>query len=510
MQNHAPICVDPSRQVFIVYEASDSQGHAWEWKMTSAPAQGPGATTEHVHGSLVFRAPEDPQFQAEFDRYGRHFTHRRCLDVLNAADADDIIQGRNIYKTFAEIVDYGEQYRGLKRLVGRGDECAGRVAKRWTGETWLDTHLTDCFSQVGGIWVNCMTNRAPEDMYIASGCELVIRSPKLRADTPRPEVWDVFATHHRVSDKLYVTDIFTFDSTTGELLDVMIGINYARVPKASMQKILARLSPGISVPASVTVSSSDKAAIQQPIESKAAVSPAASSVPSKAPAAKAPKKSSSGAPTKADIKKEVRNLLANVAGVEPSDISEDTMLADIGIDSLMGMELAREAEAVMKCTLSPDKLMEAFDFPSFVDCVISALGITVDGEEDEEEEEEEEEEEQKEEASESEPEGKEEFSGHASGISTPPSSLGDDLDDLTLPTGAVLESFAKAKALTDHMIREYKLDTFANVIAPKSTQLCIALTLEAFEKLGVSLKTAKPGQVVPRIKYAPQHQRLVE
>ncbi|KAK4043909.1 hypothetical protein C8A01DRAFT_12639 [Parachaetomium inaequale] len=518
MQNHAPICVDPSRQVFIVYEASDVQGHAWEWKMTSSPAQGPGATTEHVHGRIVFRSPEDPGYQMEFDRYGRHFTHRRCLDVLNSAEADDIIQGRNIYKTFAEIVDYGDEYRGLKRLVGLGSECAGRVAKRWTGETWLDTHLTDCFSQVGGIWVNCMTSRAPEDMYIASGCELVMRSPRLRADSPRPEVWDVFATHHRVSEKLYVTDVFTFDSTNGELLDVMIGINYARVPKASMRKILARLSPGISVPPQIASSTLVTKAGQESNESSrlGATAPVGTTIPEpslKVGAAKGPKKQSSGT-TKADIKKEVRNLLANVAGIEPADISEDTMLADIGIDSLMGMELAREAEAVMKCTLSPDKLMEAFDFPSFVDCVISALGVTVDGQDEEEEEEEEKVEQGGQREDESEPESKDErqeaSSGDWSGTSTPPSSLDEDLGELTLPAGAVLESFGKVKHLTDQMIRKYKLDTFANVIAPKSTQLCIALTLEAFEKLGVSIRNTKLGQVVPRIKYAPQHQRLVE
>ncbi|KAK4244508.1 hypothetical protein C7999DRAFT_35113 [Corynascus novoguineensis] len=511
MQNHAPICVDPSRQVFIVYEAGAN--NAWDWKLTSSPAQGPGATTEHVHGRIVFRSPDDASYQAEFDRYARHFNHRRCLDVLNSVDADDIIQGRNIYKTFAEIVDYGEDYRGLKRLVGVGSECAGRVSKRWTGETWLDTHLTDCFSQVGGIWVNCMTNRAPEDMYIASGCELVLRSPKLRADTPRPEVWDVFATHHQVSDKLYVTDIFTFDGTNGELLDVMIGINYSKVPKASMQKILARLSPGISVPTSTpAVTSTSAAAATKASQEVPKASSTANTAPEKpSKAAKTPKapKKSSDTPTKADIKKQVKDLLANVAGVEPADIGEDTMLADIGIDSLMGMELAREAEAVMKCTLSPDKLMEAFDFPSFVDCVISALGVTVDGQEEEEEEEEEETEEEV-----SEPESPDEHneasSGNISGTSTPPSSLGDDdLDELTIPAGAVLESFSKTKLLTDQMIHDFKLDNFAHIIAPKSTQLCIALTLDAFEKLGVPIRTAKPGQVVPRIKYAPQHQRLV-
>ena len=177
---------------------------------------------------------DDPQYQTEFARYERFISHQRCLSVLNSDDADEIIQGSNIYKIFAEIVDYGERYRGLKKIVGLGNECAGRVVKKYSKEIWLDTYLTDCFSQVGGIWVNCMTNKAPEDMFIASGCELLIRSPKLRNDSPRPEVWDVFAYHHQESEKVYTTDVFTFDATKGELVEAMLGINYAKVAKASM------------------------------------------------------------------------------------------------------------------------------------------------------------------------------------------------------------------------------------------------------------------------------------
>lgn len=242
MQNHSPICVDPSRWVWLDYEALDVDCHSWKWKIVSMGSEKTGAVTEHVHGQLIFRYMDDPQFQLEFARYERLIGHYRCLNVLNSPDADDIIQGRNIYKSFADIVDYGEQYRGLKKLVGRGMECAGRVNKKYTGETWLDTHLTDCFSQVAGIWVNCMTDRKPEDMYIASGCEALIRSPKLRNDSPRPETWDVFAYHSRTSENAYTTDVFTFDATNGSLMEVMLGINYSKVPMVSMQRSKCCLS----------------------------------------------------------------------------------------------------------------------------------------------------------------------------------------------------------------------------------------------------------------------------
>ena len=62
-----------------------------------------------------------------------------------------------------------------------------------------------------------------------------------------------------------------------------------------------------------------------------------------APAAPKPKKQA-----RPDLKSTVKTLLANVSGLEPDEIKDDTELADIGIDSLMGMELAREVETVFK------------------------------------------------------------------------------------------------------------------------------------------------------------------
>lgn len=124
VENQSPICVDPSRSVWIDLEAKDG-GHAWSFKMLSTN-NGP-ASTLHASGSVTLQATSDPQYHAEFSRYERLVGHRRCLDVLNTPHADDIIQGRNIYKSFADVVDYGTAYRGLQKLVGKGSESAGRV-----------------------------------------------------------------------------------------------------------------------------------------------------------------------------------------------------------------------------------------------------------------------------------------------------------------------------------------------------------------------------------------------
>ena len=606
VDNQAPVCVDPSRAVWLDLEAVDVESHTWNWKLASTGSKD-SATTLHVSGKIVFRSVDDPQFQAEFARYERLIGHQRCLRVLDSLDADDIIQGRNIYKTFAEIVDYGEMYRGLQKLVGKGNESAGRVVKQYTGESWLDTHLSDCFSQVGGIWVNCMTDRAPTDMFIANGFEQWIRSPKLGNQDTRPSVWDVFAYHHHPSDKAYVTDVFIFDSTNGALMEVILGINYAKVPKLSMSKILSRNTDrSVQSLASAAPPSVPAKVAAAPVPAAAAPPRSAKpSKPAKVPKPKKEKKMTSGP----DIAGSVMTVVADLSGLEPVDIKADTQLADIGIDSLMGMELAHELEGKFKCSLPEEQLVEVTTFQTLVQCVQSVLGPVDDGEIAESDGDDEDDEEPSsgsqsvdtlsdsntsvsstskmdlaeyladflgvgegdvgpdtllrdlgvdsllstellsdiaskfdvhisddvmvEELSVKELDIK--INGQSGGASktasaTPPETAKEEAlkvkgitpavgggatgfsasGSLNVPASTILETFGASKMLTDQFIADHRCADYIEIVNPKQTQLCVALTVEAFEQLGCPLRTAKAGQKLERIKYLPQHGRLAE
>ena len=432
----------------------------------------------------------------------------------------------------------------------------------------------------------------------------------------------MFAYHHQQSEKVYTIDVFIFDATKRELVEVMLGINDAKVAKASMQKILARLSGKVSKPtppSGQTSESASKAYKPTPASSKLieAVS---------IPKVKPEKKHQSAKP---EIKSTVRTLLANVSGLEPEEIRDNVELAEIGINLLMGMELAREVEIAFKCTLLMENLMEVTDFLSFVDCIRSSLptiekGAAKNDDDDDGNE--------TEESTSAESLLFKESNGASTPLSTqdaileckfdiveylveilgvcasdihddtllvdlgvdsllstklrsafsrkfethipedisieamtveelktkinpslnaeettslpenkpvvgflrtkdttsvsnsgkPPSSsatpklvtralsFATSGGNLKIPASTILEVIGEANVRTDQLIRDYKINNFARIICPRSIQLCIALTLEAFEKLGVSIKTAKPGHVLKRIQYVPQHQRLVE
>lgn len=558
--NHSPICAsNGSRIVYVDMNALDEEKMQWSIKILSVNAASGSDTHVHVEGRLHFRSPNDPAFVQEFALCQRLVSHARCQALLGLSalsddqyDDVDVLRGsRNVYRAFADIVDYPELYRGVRTVVGRGNESAGIVVKRHQGQTWLDVALSDSFSQVGGLWVNLMTNAPAGEMYIATGAATSMRSPAVQTVTDGrengPGLWHVFAQHHATSDREFTSDVFVFDAATGTMHEAMLGIQYARVSKESMSKMLTRLT---------TDDSFLLKGSKQPFTAAATTSPKSTSVSAKdvLPAAAVVSKSKSkhvadsvaveslGRANQrsvkesrqrrpADISDQVRDLVASVSGIDATEFTLDTEMADLGIDSLMGMELAREVEIVFKCNIDQAEQMEATTLRKFVVCVSNALeraggGDMVGSKKDDESDDDEDDQES---ASSARDRGTESRSSDTD-VSTP----SDDMErisysqkpaantvatatatsaadsKLTLSRSDILLSFGEVKLLTDELIHVHHLDTLHKTEIAGSNRLCTALVVEAMEKLGMPLSSAAPGQELERVVFLPQHRRLME
>jgi acyl transferase domain-containing protein/thioester reductase-like protein/acyl carrier protein/SAM-dependent methyltransferase len=556
--NHTPICVDPTSVVYLDLTAMDEKKTEWAahiFSVDAADEDGGGIRT-HSESRVYLCPPGDAPSLREFAQYERFVSHARCQELLGLpldADGVEVLQGRNVYRAFAPVLDYTDIYRGIRYMVGRGQECAALVqlGPRPPSETWLDTPLSDCFGQVGGIWVNLMTDLPPGDMYIGVGCELFMRSPQAPA-RPDTDAWHVYARHTRQGDKGYMSDVFVFDAATGQLAEVMLGVSYGRVAKASLSKMLARMTTDASVLRTTTTAN---VPLPQPPATNAspAVPVALSSSPAGAPAGAGPatrarkkdkhkkKKASSG---RRDVTDEVRELLARVSGIEVSEIGIDSELADFGIDSLMGMELCREAESSFKCKLDQAELMEATNVRKFVACVSNALfgaqqsGSAEDGESSEDGQDEGDDGDSSSAAGAggswtdlSAEDGGKDSSGSESrdsGVFIPPEPKGQKakpaagkplvtalppdqaVSNLTLSASDILESFGEVKLASDKFMREYQIDQTDRALLSGSNRLCVALVVEAFDELGSPLRTAAAGQQIDRVPFVPEHACLMQ
>jgi acyl transferase domain-containing protein/thioester reductase-like protein/SAM-dependent methyltransferase/acyl carrier protein len=529
MVNHSPLCVDPSRVVWLDFKTAEGDLTQWDWSISSTSITSDPDEQMYVQGRIHVRSAEDASYAGEFARFERLFPHSRALELLASAGNNEhveALQGRNVYRTFGEFVDYADIYRGVRSVVGLASECAGRVVGRHAGKTLLDTLLDDSFSQVAGIWVNCMTDLAPGDMYIATGIDLSMRSPRQIVGAQRSqENWHVYVRNTRQSETTYLSDVFVFDAVTSELAEVMLGIQYSRISKASMSRMLTKLTkdksvlrtptsavPGSSTP--VPAGSTDDVTFSPSFTTQQRDSiPTAANGPKKQPKKRKEKNPSSS--RRPDISDEIRKLVATVAGMDVSEITLDTEVADIGIDSLMGMELAREVQVVFKQAMDQDTLLQATSVRQLVAVISGVLfgegGSAAPGDA-----------ETNAVSSESSSDEDEWSSSEDDTLATPPS--GEDTriptpdpvkstlasQSLELASTDILECFGKVKMSTDQKLREQHVDNLDGHIIAGTSRLCVALIVEAFEQLDCSLQSAAKGDTLPRIPFQPEHDRLVE
>ncbi|KAL4974125.1 hypothetical protein BDW66DRAFT_153167 [Aspergillus desertorum] len=450
----APLLLDPSREVWIEVSAKDDKS-TWALSFQSQTKGGSSnSRLLHCTAHISMHDAHNPSLQAEFARYARLISHAKCTELLTDPDVDDILQGRNVYRSFAEIVEYSEQYQGVQKLVGKGNESAGRVVKSYAGKTWADAFLCDSFSQCAGFWVNCMTDRPAGDIYVASKIEQWMRTP-LYGDmaTARPDTWHVWARHQR-SEGWYTSDVFVF-TPEGELVEMFLGLRYSRVAKSLFIHLL-RASDMKNEGRTKETTTAERGVTK-------------------------------------DLVSRVRTVVAEFCAVKPSEVQNDSHLADAGVDSLMAMELARELEVAFNCTIAVEALVEAQTFHDLVLAVQNAVGDTCDD------------------------------SSVCSGIPCTttdeatefPSTSGSvtstsDTADLVLPFDDAMDAFSETKRLTDKFLVDNKCSGRLLEFTPLLVEMCIVLTLEAFEALGSSIRSARANDRLPRIDFDAQHGPLVE
>lgn len=496
MANLAPVCLDPSEVLSVEFE--DRGNGFWDFKLVGTLTD--GSRIQHTTGRFQLRDPKDTAYQAEFRRLGRLIDYARCSALMSSGPCDDdveILKGQNLYKAFSPIVDFGEKYHAVRWLIGRGNECAGRVSRTKKNDAWFDMLRGEHISQVGGIWANCMAPHDPSDLFLGSELETWMVSPAY-ANRSLPDEFDVFTRHQLQEDTGdYTSDSFVFDPVSGELVEVFLGVRFTKTASSSFGRVLARMTSGLQAGAAGVSAPTVAKPIPATIPAPAPVAPAQPVV--QQPRATAPAPPRIETPRR-DLIKEMGVVVAHLVGVEVEEIGPDDNLVDFGVDSLLGMELLADIKAAFECTPDPDGMMTAATLRDLVRCLPIAGQDTVNS------------------GIQQQPDSPDEFI-----TITPPSDnewsnvpsedgrspAAGHPDALWTPAD-VMESFSVTKKDADDMVVKYGLDVFVSNIIPDENRMCAVLVADAFEELGCPMRGVKAGELMNRVPYKPQHQVLVD
>jgi acyl transferase domain-containing protein/SAM-dependent methyltransferase/acyl carrier protein len=486
----APMPVDLSKHTVIEAEATDSKLQEWSWRMVSyTNLDVQAGPTCHISGIIHFSFSTDGCFRDEFSRWSRVVGIERCHNLLYDRDPDEIVKGTNIYRRFAHIAEYSDTYRGIVKMVSKENETAGRVVPTFTSNAWLNVGLGDSFCQFAGYFVNTIAPVASGDLYVSSRIDNWMRSPDFDAARTAVAEYEVLAMHHKQEGQRYISDIFVFDPRTRNLVEIITGLHYQKVSRAGFVKTLLRYQPNTKA---------REGGQEQPAKSlpDLSVTDHGYPTPSQTPPTNSKAASVSGeASATCEVPGLVRSIVADLSGIEPDDIKHSSNLAELGIDSLMGMELAREIELAFGLKLDTEKLILLTDFNSLVSCVEEGLGLsTIIGLS----------------TIKSKPETVVQSGQGFLAETEPAVQSRATTTSQTIPASTILDTFANCKSLTDKFIADFKMANYIKDILPKATELCVAHVLDAFEALGGDVRHATEGQRLARVKHIAKHTQFVD
>jgi acyl carrier protein len=526
----APLGLAADRVVTLTLRwSANAPNSTWSFEFTSQlrDASAPGKSSSHATG--VISLSQSKKLLTDFQHYERLVSAKRFTELRDdyAAEA---VQGSMIYKVFEKVVTYASYYRGVRSIFSKDRQVAGTVMLPPHENPALDNTIThplavDNFFQVAGLHVNSLNAISEGDVFVCTQVDSIRMKPDFSSTDAKD--WIVYSTFAESGDRELVNDIFVFDTISKKLVFLGLGAHFTRVSISSLTKVLSRANNGMgNVSQEIT-----QAARLPEAPNAAAVDPVV--VPTKKLRIKSKSKSRTrshrpsigSAPS---VAPDVRKVLAKVAEIPESDVKDDSTLDDLGIDSLMIMEVLTEVQNFFKIeipgddwqTLSTPKLLA--DYLTSRGCrggpasvISSSNSSNVDS--------------------------SSSYSGSDSDTSVTTNSSVGSMNSLSpapklrraSPSIKPKPSFLRHEAIAEieqpHAVLgtaqqafediRYNYDSYASqtgfagfwkTVYPLQAKLVLAYTVEAFHKLGSDLSLVDAGETVPSFKYLDKYDLMVK
>ncbi|ETS86538.1 hypothetical protein PFICI_00366 [Pestalotiopsis fici W106-1] len=204
-----------------------------------------------------------------------------------------------------------------------------------------------------------------------------------------------------------------------------------------------------------------------------------------------------------DLTARLADLLSTHLEVPVDELVASPNLVDLGLDSLLCMELMSDIDKDLGVSIDLSDLTGDVNFGHLVDKLVGELRTTKT-------------------TTSSTPKSTNTFS---SGVSTPLTSSQSGSDDerdvmptktqaprisMNGPLASAADAFESIKGDYDEQAKHYKFIDFYTSVYGKQSELVLAYVVEAFLDLGVDLKTLRAGDRIPAISTVPKHGRMID
>ena len=319
-----------------------------QWSSVHVIFKSKEGAVAHEHGSCTVLFGHSDDWKVRFSR-SLPLVKRRMDDIVKSAIAGlgHRMQRPVVYKLFASLVDYSDNFRGLDEVFFDGDDgdAAARVKLRpsvGTGEFTLSPYWMDAVVHLAGFLLNGDLNLPKDIVFISSGFESFHLFDELSAEKTYTSYVSMGPSEKK---DVLVGDVYVFDGD--KLVALCAGLLFNKLTK-KMLAIIFNLdgksnathrtpSKPKTMPVKVPpVQPASNVKTKQPVASSDTSSMSASGRSTKAPSSQTSVDDNTGEPDVADI---LLDIVASESGFAVADMHATTEFADMGVDSLMSIAI---------------------------------------------------------------------------------------------------------------------------------------------------------------------------
>ncbi|RDA88879.1 hypothetical protein CP532_5399 [Ophiocordyceps camponoti-leonardi (nom. inval.)] len=336
----SPLVLNPAGRVFLKLVEKAPQSRSWDFSIFSHEQD--DNPVQHGKGRVSLSATSVPPLISNFDSLSSLILHR-CREMETSPSSVGF-KGPTVYQAMRRVVTYYDYYHGIQSYYTMSNEAVARIqmpAARSPdmGSSFSDPVLTDSFTQVAGVLANCFCIKDDGDMWIVNFIGDVSYTQRFVDDGRKEkQIWTVYSKYERPSPKTLLCDVFVFEPESGHLVVTIMSITFQKTSIRSLRRVLGRLNssksgvdsaPAIEYDGDTRRESTTKHIMEyatddnhQSSQEKAIMTTAETS--------------------KSQPLHKTKKMLSDVLEIPPEDISPDSSLEDLGIDSLVATELFTE------------------------------------------------------------------------------------------------------------------------------------------------------------------------
>lgn len=339
-------------------------------------------------GSVAIRFQRSPALLTKTGPTTAFLVQARCEALIKAVRSGEeghVLRKSLLYQLFQRYIGYGEGFQGIQECFLGGSiteaACVVRLppSPSATGDrAAVNMYWRDCVFHLAGFMLNGHPDGPSDKASIAVAVEEILFEEELNAD----DTYTVY-THMAPTETGHMGDVYVFQ---GQRLVALCynmvyhtvaprRANVGRQPPRSSTQIETRPSP---LPPSISQPIRPAEPLTR-IESHAQPQTYHQPQPQPQPQTKIqeaePRGRKQPVEQKQDISELILRLIAEETGWPVEDLSDDTAVADLGVDSLMNISLVSRLRSEKGIDVSPAKFRKCITVAD----IRKEFGTTADG-----------------------------------------------------------------------------------------------------------------------------------